>query len=101
MCVSFPIHTHAQSDELRDMRAEVTHAFSAPAHSKRVQVEPYGVNPNDGTFLMSFYDFYEFFTHVFAVIDFPLSWHMAEKSGEWTVSCPAPAACRPPCSLSP
>ena len=77
----------AQSDELKEHKHEVVQAFKAPPPSTRVQVEPYGSNPNDGTFLMSFYDFVEFYTHIFAAVDFPTSWHTAEVSGEWTVSC--------------
>ena len=78
---------HAQSDELKEHKHEVVQAFKAPPPSTRVQVEPYGSNPNDGTFLMSFYDFVEFYTHIFAAVDFPTSWHTAEVTGEWTVSC--------------
>ena len=75
-----------QSEELAEHLHDVIRAFKSP--HKRVQVEPYGVNPNDGTFLMSFYDFIEFFTHIFAAIDFPITWHTAEKAGSWEVRAP-------------
>ncbi len=80
VCGSLP-----QSEILEQNLHAVKRAFKAPAHSNRVQVEPYGANPNDGTFLMSFYDFVEFYTHIFAAIDFPASWHTTELTGEWTV----------------
>jgi hypothetical protein len=84
---------HFQSEILQTYLHDVKKAFMAPAHANRVQVEPYGANPNDGTFLMSFYDFYEFFTHIFAAIDFPQSWHTAELAGEWTVRTPVVLPC--------
>lgn len=65
-------------------------AFGAKEAKRRngavaVDVEPFGNNPNDGTFLMSFYDFREFFTHIFAVVDFPDEWSSAQATGTWKV----------------
>ncbi len=85
-----------QSDELATYKREVMQAFKAPPANSRVQVEPYGVNPNDGTFLMSFYDFVEFFTHIFAAIDFPTTWNTSEVAGAWEVT--AMKHCRLWCS---
>ena len=67
---------------------QLVRAFKQPHTDSKVQVEPYGDNPNDGTFLMSFYDFYEFYTHIFAIVDFPSSWTTAEVAGKWTVRVP-------------
>jgi len=44
----------------------------------------YGLNPNDGTFLMGCYDWQEFYTHLFACVVFPSEkWSHDSVSGEW------------------
>ncbi len=76
-----------QSEEVTTHRDELKKLFQARTNSSsRVEVEPFGANPNDGTFLMSFYDFRAVFTHIFSVVDFPSSWSNAEVTGSWTVS---------------
>ncbi len=81
-----------QSEEVVTHQAELRKAFSARAAIRHgfpvVDVEEFGANPNDGTFLMNFYDFREFYTHIFAVVDFPKSWCTNQLCGAWEVRLP-------------
>lgn len=78
-----------QSEEVVTYSDELRRAFQARAAVRRgrtvVEVEPFGANPNDGTFLMNFYDFRIFYTNIFAVVDFSDRWHRATVTGTWDV----------------
>jgi hypothetical protein len=70
-------------------RKELRKAFAAKAVVRKgrpvLDVEPFGANPNDGTFLMNFYDFCEFYTNIFAVVDVS-TWKTQKYQCSWKVS---------------
>ena len=41
------------------------------------------MDATDGTFLIGFHDWSEFYTHLFACLVFPSTWHTARITGEW------------------
>ena len=63
----------------------VLFASGSPAASLRcvAGASRYGTDPNDGTFLMSIHDWMEFYTHLFACVAFPRTWHSDNVEGEW------------------
>ena len=67
------------------MKKVLHQAFSevSVADGGRTEYDPYSMDASDGTFLISFHDWSQFYTHLFACLVFPASWHTARVSGAW------------------